>query len=891
MQFQTTHLWRRAFGDEAPKGHAVARNRLASAYESFWRHGTLLAAQIAHDLPNLTLHDERHFEALWQRADMIAGPDYPLNPLELFVFGGAILLHDAGHTVSAFSEGLAELRNTPQWQDSVVTVLRSENPDGQLPDHGPDLPAEIQQRVLFNTLRVLHAERAESLAGMSFTNRETGQRFDLIEDAHLREHLGETIGRIASSHHWDLDDLEMRLRPRLGGLAEFPPEWMLEPIKLACLLRCADAVQIDQTRTPDFSYALLRLKGLSEAHWRGQNRLATPILSAAAPEALLFTSTKPFGISDADAWWIAHDAISLANHELQSCARLLKDLKLQPFAVTRIQDADSAKRLSTHVEVREWQPVVAEVKVSGVEQLVALFGGEQLYGRDLAVPVRELVQNADDAIRARRGLEESAEYTGRITVRINADTDNGREGYWLHVEDNGIGMSERRLTETLLEFGTSYWSSDLIRTEFPGLLAKRLRQTGRYGIGFFSVLMATDRIVVASRNYKEGSSAVRSLNFREGLKLRPVLLEGADPPLPMDVCTRVSMFMLPEKLTALLRVRCDVRAEPQEVNLAQLVSHLCPSLDSEVRVQQDGKELTPVHRSDWYEHDLIGWLNRITLSQVCGDNIPAEYTKAGVRRLRPIVSGDRRLGLATIATWPIRGGVHTIGGLVAGHHSKMASSFSEEFLGVIEVQPEGPRRFGGRLSASPEQVSMWASEQAVLLTTEKLGKGQLYYAAAMVAQFEGDPTPIAMFPLNRKMVTLQAVFARLRKTDIVAPVWVHYPDRLTLSSVMLQTSAATHVGLPNDEIKLGTAVLEAQRVQGQLGTEGAYYRVPTNEHPAANSFLGCLRRYCEKEGVELVIEREENILFGQYIGPSSERENIRNEMELRSHGIRLHLRK
>ncbi|MBA2593659.1 MAG: hypothetical protein M3495_02490 [Pseudomonadota bacterium] len=51
-------------------------------------------------MPGLTVHDITHLDALWRVADQIAGPDYPINPAEAFVLGGAFLLHDAAHVMA-----------------------------------------------------------------------------------------------------------------------------------------------------------------------------------------------------------------------------------------------------------------------------------------------------------------------------------------------------------------------------------------------------------------------------------------------------------------------------------------------------------------------------------------------------------------------------------------------------------------------------------------------------------------------------------------------------------------------------------------------------------------------------------------------------------------------
>jgi len=51
----------------------------------------MLAGDIHRDLPDLTVHDITHLDALWEMADLVAGPDYPLNPLEAFALGAVFL--------------------------------------------------------------------------------------------------------------------------------------------------------------------------------------------------------------------------------------------------------------------------------------------------------------------------------------------------------------------------------------------------------------------------------------------------------------------------------------------------------------------------------------------------------------------------------------------------------------------------------------------------------------------------------------------------------------------------------------------------------------------------------------------------------------------------------
>jgi HSP90 family molecular chaperone len=91
------------------------------------------------------------------------------------------------------------------------------------------------------------------------------------------------------------------------------------------------------------------------------------------------------------------------------------------------------------VRVDAWTPVAAEVHVSDVARLVDQLGGAWLYGDAPEVALRELLQNAMDAVRARRELEDRSCAWGSITVALDTAQD---ETFRLSVSDVGVGMSE-----------------------------------------------------------------------------------------------------------------------------------------------------------------------------------------------------------------------------------------------------------------------------------------------------------------------------------------------------------------------------------------------------------------------------------------------------------------
>jgi len=438
--------------------HKVARDRLRAAYEKFWEMGVRLAQRISSDLPGLTLHDEEHLAALWDRASQLTGEGYPINPLEAFVFGGAVLLHDTGHAVAAYEGGLLELKQTLEYRDAVAAILRKKGANPPLIDEIANPDQEIADAALFVALRRLHAKQAEVLATREF------QGICLIDDHELRNNLAQLIGRVAASHHWDRNLLDEKLHNMRGAPSFMPQEWTIQPVKIACLLRCSDAIQIDQRRAPTFARAIHAPQGESAIHWLAQ-QLAQPVVRYEkdfGPGALGFTSQNDFTEDEADAWWIAYDLLKNANKELQGCYQLMKEVDLPPFTADRVAGAESPIQLERYIRTAGWRPVSAEVRVSSVEQIVRLFGGPLLYGPDPSAPLRELIQNASDAVRARRALAADALYEGKVIVSLKEEQDT----WQLVVEDDGIGMSERILTGPLIEFGKSFWASEEAQDEF-----------------------------------------------------------------------------------------------------------------------------------------------------------------------------------------------------------------------------------------------------------------------------------------------------------------------------------------------------------------------------------------------------------------------------------------
>ena len=66
---------------------------------------------------------------------------------------------------------------------------------------------------------------------------------------------------------------------------------LIDKVKLACLLRIADALHLDSRRAPRFARALVNPGGISDVHWTFQERLAKPHVEL---DAIVFTGRTGF---------------------------------------------------------------------------------------------------------------------------------------------------------------------------------------------------------------------------------------------------------------------------------------------------------------------------------------------------------------------------------------------------------------------------------------------------------------------------------------------------------------------------------------------------------------------------------------------------------------------
>ncbi|UQZ83413.1 Chaperone protein HtpG [Paenibacillus konkukensis] len=129
-----------------------------------------------------------------------------------------------------------------------------------------------------------------------------------------------------------------------------------------------------------------------------------------------------------------------------------------------------------------------QVNLSGMINILSnhLYSSPKVY-------LRELLQNATDAITARNKLEPASR--GQVTVDIAGSGSN----LTMTVDDNGIGLTEEDIHRFLAMIG----HSSKVGEDF---LASETSFIGRFGIGLLSCFMVSEEIVVLTQSAQGGPS-------------------------------------------------------------------------------------------------------------------------------------------------------------------------------------------------------------------------------------------------------------------------------------------------------------------------------------------------------------------------------------------------
>lgn len=549
----TSNLYHRLEGDPDLLSEVLSLRAVASS----------LAETISRTVPSFTDHSIRHMDALWGVADrVLTEPEVEnLSYGEAFLLTCGFYLHDIGMAYAATAQGLQKIRSSSQYASFTARAA-------------PALRADesFNARALAYAVRTLHASAATELA----TSPVPGTDIYLFEKHAIRTEWGQTCGRVAASHHWDLEKVERELG--YMQVVPLPGNRNGDIGYAASLLRLTDYAHINRDRAYSIERAFRQpMEPESLIHWLAQEHVDGPNRDGAD---LVYRAAVP--ISNVDAWWLYYEMLKGLDNEIRTVRRYLdrRTSSHGRLSLQGVRGVTSPEEAAVFVPPAGFLPIEINLRTGSIERLVQLLAGESLYGPDPMAAVRELIQNSHDAVMLKTAIASSTFDRAALSIPIRVALRTTLSVPTLEVTDFGVGMTRKVMTDYLISIASDYWTSQF-HTDFPTARLRGFEPAGKFGIGFLSVFMLGDEVTVESN--------------RDGGERCALQLHG--------VGRRGEIRNNPPQSGSGTAVRVELRSSALEslTGLADLVRVYAPMLSHALEVDSDG-QMTPI---------AAGWLYQL----------------------------------------------------------------------------------------------------------------------------------------------------------------------------------------------------------------------------------------------------------------------------------------
>lgn len=459
-----------------------------------------------------TLHDIQHIDKMLDIINWLI-PDETKNAMtyaEWLMLTLAVYFHDLGMLVTKTEYEKRENTFFREYKENAISGISSvEYKEFLLKSEDHFLYQEF--------VRENHAVRIKEWI-LGNKNSDLGESSSVFEEVNqILENLDKMfradLAMVCESHH--KDDIENFSKYKVNVSYGSSDQEKVNLNYVAVILRIADLLHITNDRTPSIARRIINVSNpISVVEWEKQHavKAVKPQLRRNEDgnideqlEKNTIEVTAYFdGAETAEAYFGLSAYLQYTRKELSKCASIInkaqktEGTKAYKFPWTEI---DESQVIAVGFETKKLQFTIAQ------ESILKLLVGHTLYN-DSSVVVRELVQNAIDAIKLQNFIEKSdhSEITqGKIEVVWN---DELRQ---LSFIDNGTGMSMYDVENYLLKVGASKYRDESIKRNFP-----EFNSISHFGIGILTCFMIANDIDITTNSENEENANVINLRRVNG---------------------------------------------------------------------------------------------------------------------------------------------------------------------------------------------------------------------------------------------------------------------------------------------------------------------------------------------------------------------------------------
>lgn len=466
--------------DAAVRKEQQIGSEYAAAVKQICKYGVQRAETIRDTFPMFTLHNETHIcNVMRLMADLLGDDLHKLTRDEAALLIMSACCHDIGMSYS--EEDKEELFNDI---DRLNQYLENNHHEYVKAFSAGNTVPEMTDDMIQNYLRSIHHERVMDLL---FSIEWPG----VLEGRIDRE----SLIKVCQSHGKNITSLD-----------KMEPTATIDLRFCAILLRLADILDFDTSRAPEAVYRYSGFQNAKDANALKSKEEWDKHLASQGFDFLHISERTHMYPLDYSATCKSMQVEQTVNcyldwvdEELNDCAKQLKRF------VGKWQDFILPGKIRRNIKSEGY--VSGQYRLSlDQDKILELLIGKDLYS-DPSVFVRELIQNAIDAVRTREQLDKNlpSGWKGQINIRCWMD----EEGYhWFRIEDNGIGMTEDVIMNYFLKIGSSYYTSDTFtKSKLQCNADADFMPISRFGIGILSCFMGddqTNQVEISTKHFREG---------------------------------------------------------------------------------------------------------------------------------------------------------------------------------------------------------------------------------------------------------------------------------------------------------------------------------------------------------------------------------------------------